>query len=104
MTETNYNDEILTAADKVDYHREEAMAHADKVEGYLEALYVTPRADRRDTLLNQQIGVHLKLADVHARLAVAVSSRNSDCELSCTVERARAYRAASEGSLKLSGR
>jgi hypothetical protein len=54
----------------VDYHRDVAMVHADEVMRLSRRVTGSGNADRG---LNQLIGLHLKLADVHARLAVAVS-------------------------------
>lgn len=62
--------DIPTAGDKVDAHRDIALLHTRRAQ---QALHDLQHADLRDPVLNQVIGVNLKLADVHARLALAVA-------------------------------
>jgi hypothetical protein len=66
--------DIPTTGDLVDHHRDMSVRHARMATRYLEQLENAGPASRRDNLLNQQIGVHLKLADVHARLALATAN------------------------------
>ncbi len=70
MTAIDTHTDIPTAGDKVDYHRDEAMHHAERVERLAEKIGTAATPERG---LNQLIGLHLKLADIHARLAVAVA-------------------------------
>ncbi len=65
--------DLPTTGDTVDYHRGLAQGYATRADACLKRLETMPEADRRGALINQQIGVNLKLADVHARLALAVA-------------------------------
>ncbi len=60
-------------ADKVETHRDLSMLHARTAQNALHDLQQLDSGGNRHSVLNQVIGVNLKLADVHARLAVAVS-------------------------------
>lgn len=73
MKTTNYTDEILSSADMVDGHRERALILADQAENLSEAIALAPVNSETYRRLNQQLGVCLKLATVHAHLALAVA-------------------------------
>ena len=66
--------DLPTTGDLVDHHRDMSVRHARCAQDYLGQLETAGPASRRDNLLNQQIGVHLKLSDVHARLALATAN------------------------------
>ncbi len=70
MTQTDTDQTNPTPASKVEQHRLEAMHFAECAEAYSDLITHEGNLDRG---LNQRIGVVLKLADVHARLALAVS-------------------------------
>jgi hypothetical protein len=74
MALTSETTAIPSAGDLVDHHRDMSVRHGRMATKYLEQLENAGAASRRDNLLNQQIGVHLKLADIHARLALATAN------------------------------
>lgn len=77
MTQKDLQTDIPSTGDQVDLHRDLAVDHATRAVTALTELENTAIQDRRGTLLNQQIGVHVKLAGVHADLALAVAQSSS---------------------------
>lgn len=73
MMRTSDTDEIETSGDMIDGHRAEAMALAERAEALAHAIEQVPVNSELYRRLNQRLGVALKLATVHAHLALAVA-------------------------------
>jgi hypothetical protein len=72
MTATNDSHVTPSVGDLVDLHAGLAAGHAARAVNALKALEETgPDASR--SVLNQRIGVNLKVAGIHATLALAIA-------------------------------
>ena len=65
--------DLPTTGDMIDSHREQAMALAERSENLAKALEVVPLNSEQYRRIDKQLGVSLKIASIHAHLALAVA-------------------------------
>lgn len=73
MTSINDTTEIPSWGDRVDSHRDQAMDLAERSENLAQALKAVPLNSEQYRRIDKQLGVSLKLASIHAHLALAIA-------------------------------
>lgn len=66
-------DDIPTTGDLIDEHRAEALEWADRIENMARSIELAPLNSQAYRRINQRLSIAMKLASVHANLAVALS-------------------------------